>query len=280
MLKKQLFRWAVMGMCLAALLSLLGCNKNKFILDGPGMERVVGWKSFTISRCSERYEPIYSYTVVYDSASCKAYLYCGTYRETEERTGIQLESHTINALFNLELLALPDEAAVTGNFLSLAVVDENGLQIPKKLSTAKEAEILALIRPYVDEGGSAAEQKVWQEFTVSQTSDVYEDNFSYTVTNESDGYYLFYEYFDYENKVPEDCKIRLKESTANALLSMNLLSLPDEQTIESSSDEETILDGTFAKFTITDENGNTYKKRVSDKIVQEIRSLLSTYIKD
>ena len=159
MMTKKWFRWAVIGMCLAALLSLFGCDK--YIADGPGMER-----------------------------------------------------------------------------------------------------------------------QLWQEFTISQTSDEYEGNFAYTVTSESGVYYLSYEYFDYENNVPGERKIQLKNATVNALLSMDLLSLPDVQATESLSDEETILDGTFAKLTITDENGNTYKKRVSDKIVQEIRSLLSPYITD
>lgn len=128
--------------------------------------------------------------------------------------------------------------------------------------------------------GPGMERDLWQEFTISQTSDEYEGNFSYTVTNESDGYYVFYEYFDYENKVPGERKIKLKNSTVNALLSMNLLSLPDEQPIESSSDEEMILDGTFAKLTITDESGNTYKKSVSDELVWDVRSLLSPYVED
>ena len=121
---------------------------------------------------------------------------------------------------------------------------------------------------------------MWQEFTVSQTSDVYEDNFSYTVTNESDGYYLFYEYFDYENKVPEDCKIRLQESTVNGLLSLNLLSLPDVQPVDDSSEEEMILDGTWAKLTGVDAAGNRHEKSVSAATVDEIRSLLAPYVKD
>lgn len=273
---KKCLRWTVILMCLATLLSLFGCNKDKYILDGPGMERVLGWKSFTISRCTEMYDPIYSYTVKYDSTTCEAYLYSGT---VEEQAGIRLESQTVNALFDLKLLDLPDEGSVTGNFLCLSVVDENGTQIHKDISTVKESEILALIRPYVDDD-SDTEGNVWQEFTISQNSDVYEDNFAYTVTKEADTYYLSYEYFDYENKVPDERKIPLKNKTVNSLLALDLLSLPDVQPVDDSSEEEMILDGTWAKLTVVDEAGNRHEKSVSTATVDEIRSLLAPYVKD
>ena len=44
---KKLLRLAVFVMCMATLLSLLGCNKNKYILDGPDMERDE-WQEFTL----------------------------------------------------------------------------------------------------------------------------------------------------------------------------------------------------------------------------------------
>ena len=38
-------------MCISALLSLFGCGKkDRFILDGPGMENMAVWDSFSISR--------------------------------------------------------------------------------------------------------------------------------------------------------------------------------------------------------------------------------------
>ena len=126
--------------------------------------------------------------------------------------------------------------------------------------------------------GPGMERALWQEFTISQSSDVYEGNFAYTVTNEYDEYYLVYEYFDYKNNIPDERKIKLKDATVNELLSMDLLSLPDEQPSESLQDEEMVLDGTFAKLTVTDTSGNTYKKRVSNEMVQNIRSLLSPYV--
>lgn len=128
--------------------------------------------------------------------------------------------------------------------------------------------------------GPDMERDVWQEFTLSQSSDVYEGNFAYTVTKESDTYYLSYEYFDYVNKVPDARKIPLKIVTVNELLALNLLSLPDVPTIEISPEDTMILDGTFAKLTITDEDGNTYNKSVSDRMVGDIRSLLSDYVID
>ena len=149
----------------------------------------------------------------------------------------------------------------------------------RSFATVTESEILALIRPYVDDD-SDTEGNVWQEFTISQNSDVYEDNFAYTVTKEADTYYLSYDYFDYVNKVPEDRKIPLKHKTVNELLMLNLLSLPDVQPVDDSSEEEMILDGTWAKLTVVDEAGNKYQKNVSDAIVDKIRSLLAPYVID
>ena len=134
---------------------------------------------------------------------------------------------------------------------------------------------------YIVDGPDMERKAEWISFTISQTSDVYEGNFAYTVTkDEQDGlYYLFYDYFDYENKVPEERKVRLKDKTVNALLEMKLLSLPDVEPKETSG-EEIILDGTWAKLTITDDFGNTYEKSISDEMVGNIRSLLTPYAED
>lgn len=128
--------------------------------------------------------------------------------------------------------------------------------------------------------GPGMERQLFQEFTISQNSDVYEDNFAYTVTKEADTYYLSYEYFDYENKVPDERKIPLKNKTVNELLTLNLLSLPDVQPVDDSSEEEMILDGTWAKLTVVDKAGNRHEKSVSAATVDEIRSLLAPYVKD
>lgn len=67
MLMKKLFRLVVYIMCIAWLLSIVGCGKGH-LLDGSGMERAE-WSEFTLSRCSESFESIYSYLIKYNKAS-------------------------------------------------------------------------------------------------------------------------------------------------------------------------------------------------------------------
>ena len=152
-MRKKTFRWMVMALCMAWLLALLGCGKEKpHMLDGPGMEREV-WSEFTISRCSAMYEPIYSYTVKYDEVSDGARLYMEV---ADDQNGqmiqksIQLEAEAVWSLINMNLWYFPDEEAVTGNFKSLSVTNSAGQRLYKCLSAADEKEILAIIAPYVD----------------------------------------------------------------------------------------------------------------------------------
>ena len=58
---------AVILMCLAAILAFVGIgDKNKHILDGPGMVRELKWTSFTISHSSEISNEIFSFTIYND----------------------------------------------------------------------------------------------------------------------------------------------------------------------------------------------------------------------
>lgn len=124
--------------------------------------------------------------------------------------------------------------------------------------------------------GPGMERQVWREFTISQSSDVYEQNFSYTVKldeNSGEGY-LCTEVYDYEKGYPEETSIRLEQKTVNALLNLNMLSFPDEIPYES---EESILDGTFLSFSVTDRNGNVFKKILSSEQETEILALIRPY---
>ena len=125
--------------------------------------------------------------------------------------------------------------------------------------------------------GPGTEREAWLEFTISQSSDVYEQNYSYTVKldEESQEYYLSTEVYDYVLGYPDEKSIKLKSKTVNELISLNLLSLPDK---EASSLEAEILDGTFLSLSVTDQNGNSYRKSVSDEKAGEILALLEAYI--
>ncbi len=125
--------------------------------------------------------------------------------------------------------------------------------------------------------GPGMEREVWAEFTISQSSDVYNQNYSYTVKldEESNEYYLSTELYDYELGYPDEKSIKLKNKTVNELFSLNLLSLPDK---EESTLEAEILDGTFLHFSVTDQNGKVYKKSISDEKAGKILALLKSYI--
>lgn len=124
--------------------------------------------------------------------------------------------------------------------------------------------------------GPGMERQVWREFTISQISDVYEQNFSYTVKideNSGEGY-LYTEVYNYEEGYPEETSIRLKQKTVSALMNMDMLSFPDEIPYES---EESILDGTFLSFSVTDQNGTVFKKILSSEQETEILALIRPY---
>ena len=120
------------------------------------------------------------------------------------------------------------------------------------------------------------ERQVWREFTISQISDVFEQNFSYTVKideNSGEGY-LYTEVYNYEEGYPEEKSILLKQKTVNALMNLDIMSFPDEIPCEP---EESVLDGTFLNFSVTDQNGNVLKKILSSKQKSEILALIMPY---
>ena len=124
--------------------------------------------------------------------------------------------------------------------------------------------------------GPGMERQVWREFTISQISDVYEQNFSYTVKldeNSGEGY-LYTEVYNYEEGYPEEISIRMEQKTVSALMNMDMLSFPNEIPYES---EESILDGTFLSFSVTDQNGTVFKKILSSEQETEILALIRPY---
>lgn len=157
---KRCFRWVVIGMCMAFLLSLFGCNKDKYILDGSDMEREL-WQEFTISQTSDEYNQNFSYTVKYDETEDKGYLYMEVPHETKGYPvlkSIELDSDTVNELINLNILSFTDEPKesneleaeiLDGTFLRFSVTDSSGNVFKKVISNEAEQKILTLITPYV-----------------------------------------------------------------------------------------------------------------------------------
>jgi len=130
-------------------------------------------------------------------------------------------------------------------------------------------------KPEILDGPGMA-MEIWDQFTISQSSDDYSQCYVYTVRHDNNWkYYLIAEVFDYELGYPEKKSIELDDDTVNELISLNLLALPDEA--ESTLDAE-ILDGTFLNFTVTDVNGKSYKKVISAKDADKIFELIKPYI--
>ena len=74
-------RWAVILMCLAALLSFFGCTvKKPHMVDGPGMENTDYWVSFTVSRSDSYAQHNFSITV---EETADGYAVSGTLRDDD-----------------------------------------------------------------------------------------------------------------------------------------------------------------------------------------------------
>ena len=127
---------------------------------------------------------------------------------------------------------------------------------------------------HILDGPGMVREVTWQEFTLSQQSDVYEENYSLTVRWDqgNDAFYLYVYTIATAADDPEP--IRLKSKTVNRILSMDFLGLPNEQP---SDLELEILDGTFSDFQVIDQDGVTYKKVLSYEMEQELKQLLLPY---
>ena len=285
---KKLLRLAVLIMCITWLLALFGCGKEKpHMLDDPGMEREL-WIAFTISRCNERFEIIYSYTVKYDDVSSKAHLYEGQ----DEENSIQLRNETIESLISLNLLSLPDEEPVTGNFLGLTVTDSNGQVYPKQISKATEEEILSLIDVYVSalhvgseeepfmlDGPGMEYQSPWTSFSISRTDSNTQYSFWFEVTETDDGAAVIGECQD-ENGMSYETEVGIPISGEDlwALRWMDFDQLPEEEPWP--EDLERPTDMANITLTITLRDGTVEEKSASSDLSIKIYELLLPYLKN
>ena len=128
--------------------------------------------------------------------------------------------------------------------------------------------------PFVRDKIGMVRQIPWREFTVSQTSDVYEGNIGYTVKKEQESYYLVLEgeYPDFEEK-----HILLPQDAVDALLAMDLGLFPDRKV--PGDDEPLMLDGTTQSLTVVDENGEWMPKDISKAEFDRIVEILNECMK-
>ena len=128
--------------------------------------------------------------------------------------------------------------------------------------------------PVIRDKTGMVRQIPWSEFTISQTSDVYEGNIGYTVKKEKDGYYLVLggEYPDFEER-----RILLSQAAVDALLAMELGLFPDRKA--PGDDEPLMLDGTTQSLTVVDENGERMPKDISKAEFDRIVEILNKCMK-
>jgi len=125
--------------------------------------------------------------------------------------------------------------------------------------------------------GPGMERAVWDQFTISQSSDDYSQCYAYTVRHDNSWkYYLVTEVFDYKLGYPDEKSIELDNATVNGLIGLHLegqpLYEPDELEAE-------LLDGTHLSLTLIDSNRNISRRIISDGLADEILDLLEDDIK-
>ena len=279
---KKYFRLVVMALCLAWLLSLFGCGT---MVDGPGMERAI-WSEFTLTRCSETYEPVYRYTVHYDEDLNEAELYIEIHDGRTVDKCVEVDQETLSELFNLNLLALPEADPVDGNFLGLSVTDRNGQTYSKQISSAREEEILALLAPYLTadkvedpfmlDGPDMEYTPPWTAFTISRSDSNAQYQFWFTVTDADPDDLVTGACADAQgNHFAEQTGIAISTETWQALQWMNLEQLEEETPWP--EDLERPLDDSSITLSITLSDGTVINKQASGKLSMEIYQLLLPY---
>ena len=277
---KKISRWVVFAVCIAWLMTLLGCRA--FMVDGPGMERQV-WQEFTMVRYTYTYEPIYRYTVKCDDTTSDAYLYTNV--DNEEKS-IQLSSETVAALFNLDILSFPDMKAEDGSFLGFSVTDTKGSVFSKALSGQMETEILELLNPYLDELNAGNEeepfmldgpdmeyQSPWTSFSLSRVDSNTQYCFWFTVTDNGDHALVTGECSDKDgHSYLEETGVEISMEDLWQLRWMDFDQLPED--LEMPTDMATI------SLTVTLSDGTVEVKDASGTLSMEIYELLLPYLKN
>ena len=157
---KKKSRWVVFAVCIAWLLTLLGCEKEKaHMLDGPGMEYQSPWTSFTLSRSDSNTQ--YSFWFELTETDTEA-LVIGSCRDEngvdyEAETGIPISGEDLWQLRWMDLDQLPDEEAWSEDMemptdtavITLTLTLSDGTTVKKNASGDLSIEIYKLLLPYL-----------------------------------------------------------------------------------------------------------------------------------
>ena len=156
---KKISRLAVCFMCIAWLLSLFGCGKEKpHMLDGPDMEYKPQWTEFTLSRSDSYAQYNFSFTVTEGDTDPLVIGVCRDQdgNEYDVENGIVLTGDTLWALRRLNLEQLPEEEPWPEDLempldrenITLTVVLSDGTVVKKNASSTLSMEIYQLLLPY------------------------------------------------------------------------------------------------------------------------------------
>ena len=284
---KKILRIVVLVMCLAWLLSALGCKG--LLVDGPGMERKI-WSEFTLSRCTVRYEPIYTYTVQYDEDRDEAYFHVQVHEGQELNKGMMLDKDALSALLNLNMLSYEDAEPIDGAVLGFSVVDTMDQSHDKMISGEQETQILEILDPYLTvlaaeveedpfmlDGPSMEYTPPWTAFSISRSSSNTLYSFWFTVTDSDSDTLVTGECQDRDGRSYEEQEgIPISMETLEALRLMELEHL--EEAVEWPEGTEMPLDDDLLTLTVTLADGTVVKKNASGDLSIEIYELLLPYL--
>lgn len=119
----KLKRLVVMVMLLAWLCALFGCNKDKYILDGPGMVNSHAWDSFCVSRSGDSYAQ-HNFDICVKYAD-DGYVVTATLINSEGEESVVLPKSACQQIDALDPAGLPDAVQ--------SVPDESGEELPMPL---------------------------------------------------------------------------------------------------------------------------------------------------
>ena len=156
----RMLKPVVVLLCCSLALFLFGCERDKLILDGPGMVYEQPWTAFTISRSGSSTRYNFRFTVSDDGDQS---LVTGECYDEEgnfytEEIGIVLSAEDVWKLRWMDLQTLdppqeiPDdlEPILDDNKITLFLVRPNGETVEKRASGDLSMEIYQLLLPYFE----------------------------------------------------------------------------------------------------------------------------------
>ena len=147
-------------MCLACLLTLLGCGKEEpFMLYGPGMEYQSPWTAFTISRSDSNTRYSFWFTVTDDGYEPLVTGACSDERGKSyiEEAGTEISAEDLWQLRWMDLDQLPDEEPWPEDLemptdmstITLTLTLRDGTVVKKSASGDLSMEIYEILLPYL-----------------------------------------------------------------------------------------------------------------------------------